>query len=127
MQDKYARLSAQDWAYSKQTLFAPVPTVVLSACLLHSQVKFFDPIIQEEREVRAGRMECTMQNLADSLTTRSSQALTGSAGGPLAQQQLTDQLSTFMVYNMRRKVRMMLMLLSSCLAAGLYNHPPANM
>lgn len=67
-------------------------------------MKFFDPIIQEEREVRAGRMECTMQNLPDSLTTRSSKALTGAAGGPVAQQQLTDELDTFMVYNMRRKV-----------------------
>jgi hypothetical protein len=71
---------------------------------LKKKVKFFDPIIQEEREVRAGRMECTMQNLADSLTTRSSKALTGAAGGPVAQQQLTDELDTFMVYNMRRKV-----------------------
>jgi hypothetical protein len=67
-------------------------------------VKFFDPFIQEEREVRAGRMECTMQNLADSLTSRSAAALAGTAAGSRAEQALMDRLSTFMVYNMRRKV-----------------------
>eukprot|EP00878_Enallax_costatus_P032302 GHUV01035477.1.p1 GENE.GHUV01035477.1~~GHUV01035477.1.p1 ORF type:complete len:110 (-),score=23.59 GHUV01035477.1:880-1209(-) len=73
-----------------------------------SQVKFFDPIIQQDRDVRAGRMECTMQNLADSLTTRSTRALTGAAGGQQAAHQLTEQLDTFMVYNMRRKVSSLL-------------------
>jgi hypothetical protein len=68
------------------------------------QVKFFDPFIQEEREVRAGRMECTMQNLADSLTSRSAAALAGQGAGAGAEQALVDRLSTFMVYNMRRKV-----------------------
>jgi hypothetical protein len=67
-------------------------------------VKFFDPFIQEEREVRAGRMECTMQNLADSLTSRSAAPLAGPAAGAGAEQALMDRLSTFMVYNMRRKV-----------------------
>lgn len=73
------------------------------------QVKFFDPFLQEEREVRAGRMECTMQNLADSLTTRTTQPMaagdsSSSSTDAGTQQQLMDQLSTFMVYNMRRKV-----------------------
>lgn len=49
-------------------------------------------------------MECTMQNLADQLTTRSVKALTGAAGLSKDQLKLTDQLDTFMVYNMRRKV-----------------------
>ncbi|WIA22182.1 hypothetical protein OEZ85_004516 [Tetradesmus obliquus] len=71
---------------------------------LKKKVKFFDPFIQEEREVRAGRMECTMQNLADSLTSRSAAALAGPGAGPGAEQALMKRLSTFMVYNMRRKV-----------------------
>ncbi|KAF6262593.1 nucleotide-diphospho-sugar transferase [Scenedesmus sp. NREL 46B-D3] len=71
---------------------------------LKKKVKFFDPFIQDEREVRAGRMECTMQNLADSLTSRSAAALAGPGAGPGAEQALMDRLSTFMVYNMRRKV-----------------------
>jgi hypothetical protein len=77
------------------------------------QVSFFDPLLQADREVRAGRMECTMQNLADSLAVRTPTRLTTAAspeaaaaaaangdGGAAA-----DELSTFMVYNMRRKVR----------------------
>jgi len=65
-----------------------------------------DPLLQEEREVRAGRMECTMQNLADSLTTRTSRPLAAAVadGNSDQQQQDSEQLSSFMVYNMRRKV-----------------------
>jgi hypothetical protein len=85
-----------------------IPLVLSVTCLYshfaNFQVKFFDPFIQEEREVRAGRMECTMQNLADSLTSRSAAALAGPAAGAGAEQALMDRLSTFMVYNMRRKV-----------------------
>lgn len=70
------------------------------------QVKFMDPLLQEEREVRAGRMECTMQNLADSLTTRTSRPLAAAVadGNSDQLQQDSEQLSSFMVYNMRRKV-----------------------
>lgn len=45
-----------------------------------------------------------MQNLADSLTSRSTAALAGAGAGPEAEQALMERLSTFMVYNMRRKV-----------------------
>ncbi|KAF8056255.1 UGP3 [Scenedesmus sp. PABB004] len=69
---------------------------------LKKKVKFFDPFLQEEREVRAGRMECTMQNLADGLTTRLPAPLPAAAGG--AATAADAELSTFMVYNMRRKV-----------------------
>lgn len=44
---------------------------------------------------RAGRLECSMQNIADVLTTRSSQRLTDDA---------LDALDTFLVYNRRQKV-----------------------
>eukprot|EP00879_Flechtneria_rotunda_P005108 GHRR01005389.1.p1 GENE.GHRR01005389.1~~GHRR01005389.1.p1 ORF type:complete len:883 (+),score=260.17 GHRR01005389.1:598-3246(+) len=70
---------------------------------LKKKVKVLDPFLQGEREVRAGRMECTMQNLADSLTTRTKQPLTTAGSGGKLLQQL-DALKTFMVYNMRRKV-----------------------
>lgn len=80
------------------------------------KVTFFDPLLGRERAVRAGRMECTMQNLADSLTTRTSAPLpstaasppdggssSGGGGGGVGGGEETE-LSSFMVYNMRRKV-----------------------
>lgn len=82
----------------------------------HVQVSFFDPLLQSDREVRAGRMECTMQNLADSLTVRTPQRLasaapaaaTAAAAAAAAAGNGSDgaceELSTFMVYNLRRKV-----------------------
>jgi len=51
-----------------------------------------------------------MQNLADSLTSVTSKPLAGAAAASAAVgsspgKQQEDELSTFMVYNMRRKVR----------------------
>lgn len=80
------------------------------------QVNFFDPLLQRDREVRAGRMECTMQNLADALTVRTPRRLTAAtaAGATAAAAaaaagssagDASEELSTFMVYNLRRKVR----------------------
>lgn len=75
------------------------------------QVSFFDPLLQSDREVRAGRMECTMQNLADSLTVRTPQRLEAAAPAAAAAAAAAgngdaacEELSTFMVYNLRRKV-----------------------
>ena len=45
------------------------------------QVDFFDPFLGEMRQVRAGRMECTMQNLADSLVTASSEPFVNNTPG----------------------------------------------
>jgi hypothetical protein len=80
------------------------------------QVSFFDPLLQQDREVRAGRMECTMQNLADSLTVLTPQRLTAAtpaaataaaaaAAAGSSAGDASEELSTFMVYNMRGKVR----------------------
>ncbi len=51
-----------------------------------------------ERHVAAGRMETTMQNLAECLADSFPQPLS-------PEQQQQQPLSTFMVYNLRRKVR----------------------
>lgn len=83
--------------------------------LVSVQVSFFDPLLQQDREVRAGRMECTMQNLADSLTVRTPQRLTAAtpaaataaaaaAAAGSSAGDASEELSTFMVYNLRRKV-----------------------
>jgi hypothetical protein len=57
-------------------------------------------------------MECTMQNLADSLIVRSPQRLEAAAPAAAAAAAAAgngdaacEELSTFMVYNLRRKVR----------------------
>jgi hypothetical protein len=88
-----------------------------------AQVNYYDAFMGVDRAVYAGRMECTMQNLADALVTTSDQPLTsgaearnnggaadGGAGGVLGGAGggaggLAERLSTFLVYNMRRKVR----------------------
>lgn len=84
-----------------------------------AQVSFFDPLLQQDRDVRAGRMECTMQNLADALTVRTAERLTattpaaaaaaaaaaGGSGSSSSAGDVSEELSTFMVYNLRRKVR----------------------
>jgi hypothetical protein len=91
-----------------------VSAVCVLVCL--AQVSFFDPLLQQDREVRAGRMECTMQNLADALTVRTPQRLTAAtpaaataaaaaAAAGIRAGDASEELSTFMVYNMRRKVR----------------------
>jgi hypothetical protein len=58
-------------------------------------------------------MECTMQNLADSLAVRtpnrlataaSPEAAAAAAAAANGDGAAADELSTFMVYNMRRKV-----------------------
>lgn len=87
------------------------------------QVKYFDPLAGQERAVYAGRMECTMQNLADAITTRGTGPISlpadapgggdgladalnnGAGGGGVdAAAELAEKLDTFLVYNMRRKV-----------------------
>ena len=50
-----------------------------------------------ERRVKAGRLECTMQNLADVMGQSFDAPLAGDAG--------RAGLDTFLVYNQRRKVR----------------------
>ncbi|KXZ49515.1 hypothetical protein GPECTOR_21g741 [Gonium pectorale] len=64
---------------------------------LNKKVAYTDPLEGGTRQVTAGRMESTMQNLADYLADRFER--------PLEPQQLSSsQLSTFMVSNLRRKV-----------------------
>lgn len=60
------------------------------------QISFHDAWLGFERSVAAGRLECTMQNLADCLVTPSEEPLEGSAAA--------QQLDSFVVYNQRRKV-----------------------
>ncbi len=63
-----------------------------------AQVSYNDPLTGQEEKVQAGRMECTMQNIADFMTDRLERPLgTGEAA--------STELSTFLVYNMRRKVQ----------------------
>ena len=50
-----------------------------------------------QRSVAAGRLECTMQNLADCLAQ--------GFDAPLESAESKAALSTFLVYNQRRKVR----------------------
>lgn len=57
-----------------------------------------DPATWGERSVHAGRLECTMQNLADLLVSRSQERLEGGEAVAAA------ALDTFVVYNQRRKV-----------------------
>lgn len=98
---------------------SPLLTSALAAVCMcvcaRAQVSFFDPLLQQDREVRAGRMECTMQNLADALTVRTAERLTATtpaaaaaaaaaAGGSSSAGDVSEELSTFMVYNLRRKV-----------------------
>lgn len=58
------------------------------------KLSFEDEVSGEKKECRAGRMECMMQNLADSLVDQ--------FDAVLSQDDL--DLSTFMVCNTRRKV-----------------------
>jgi UTP---glucose-1-phosphate uridylyltransferase len=85
---------------------------------LKKKVAYADPLRGGEvREVRAGRMESTMQNLADQLGTVLPCAEGGAGGGGAEEQQeeaadaaaddaaaLAPSLSTFLVRNVRRKV-----------------------
>ncbi|GIL54243.1 hypothetical protein Vafri_9817 [Volvox africanus] len=64
---------------------------------LNKKVSYTDPLEGSTRQVTAGRMESTMQNLADYLTDQFDR--------PMGQQELAaTQLSTFFVSNLRRKV-----------------------
>lgn len=66
---------------------------------LKKKVRYTDPVTRVEREVTAGRMESTMQNLADVLVDGRDVPLThADVDGAAA------ALRTFMVYNLRRKV-----------------------
>eukprot|EP01025_Chloroclados_australasicus_P021677 TRINITY_DN22728_c0_g2_i3.p1 TRINITY_DN22728_c0_g2~~TRINITY_DN22728_c0_g2_i3.p1 ORF type:complete len:857 (+),score=118.99 TRINITY_DN22728_c0_g2_i3:53-2623(+) len=58
-------------------------------------MRYNDAYTGTEKEVLAGRMECTMQNIADNLMS--------SFDSPLTEQQRSE-LPTFVVYNRRRKV-----------------------
>ncbi|GMH42585.1 hypothetical protein BSKO_10504 [Bryopsis sp. KO-2023] len=62
---------------------------------MKKKVKYFDAVERVVREEHGGRMECMMQNLADSLMDRVEEPLGVEAHG---------DLSTFMVSNCRRKV-----------------------
>eukprot|EP00798_Chlamydomonas_sp_ICE-L_P025555 gene25555-11203_t len=64
---------------------------------LKKMVNYLDPLSGVESKVRAGRMECTMQNMADYLVD--------SYDTPLdLESEAGDSLSTFLVYNSRQKV-----------------------
>ncbi|GBF98740.1 nucleotide-diphospho-sugar transferase [Raphidocelis subcapitata] len=86
---------------------------------LKKKVNYRDALTGADRAVYAGRMECTMQNLADALTTPSDEPLPPAAPGARAGGDgladalnngggggggLAARLDTFLVYNMRRKV-----------------------
>lgn len=64
---------------------------------LKKKVAYTDPITGDKHEVKAGRMECTMQNIADFMTDSFDEALAPKVVSK-------TELSTFLVYNMRRKV-----------------------
>ncbi|KAG1679276.1 hypothetical protein FOA52_009306 [Chlamydomonas sp. UWO 241] len=63
---------------------------------LKKKVAYTDPLTGEETAVRAGRMESTMQNIADFFVDE--------FDAPLSPSEARAQLSTFLVYNHRRKV-----------------------
>jgi hypothetical protein len=65
---------------------------------LKKKVAYFDVLTGQDRRVQAGRMECTMQNMADYITDIFDSPLS-------AQEASSSKFSTFLVYNHRRKVR----------------------
>lgn len=71
-----------------------LPGMILN---LQKEACYVDPATGVDRRVRAGRLECTMQNLADCFATKVAQGPDGSVLDPGA-------LSTFMVQGPRRKV-----------------------
>lgn len=76
----------------RQGCGAELPGVVFN---LKKKVEYRDPLTGKVEVVRAGRMECTMQNLADEFVTEL----------PTSTNTVEPhELSTFLVYNMRRKV-----------------------
>ncbi|KAL4426976.1 hypothetical protein ABPG77_009537 [Micractinium sp. CCAP 211/92] len=76
------------------TTEAVLPGMILN---LGKRVSWADPLAGgAERSVAAGRLECTMQNLADSLDQ--------SFPAPLESSEEKAALDTFLVYNHRRKV-----------------------
>ncbi|GAX76097.1 hypothetical protein CEUSTIGMA_g3540.t1 [Chlamydomonas eustigma] len=68
---------------------------------LKKKVAYTDPLIEGsaamQQKVQAGRMECTMQNLADYMVERFDSQMTSAEAA-------ASKLSTFLVYNHRRKV-----------------------
>ena len=74
--------------------------VVLPGLILNlsKTMTFRDSETGCEVSEKAGRLECTMQNLADSMGQQFPESLEGAPGGSL------DSLETFLVYNARRKV-----------------------
>lgn len=79
---------------SRGSTDAVLPGMILNT---KKKVAYHDAWLGCEREVPAGRLECTMQNLADCLASASHEPLGGSSGA--------SGLDTFVVYNQRRKVR----------------------
>eukprot|EP00955_Chlamydomonas_euryale_P045004 353034-Chlamydomonas_euryale.AAC.1 len=64
---------------------------------LKKKVAYTDPRSGAQRSVQAGRMECTMQNIADFMVDRFEARMSPAEAS-------AAQLSTFLVYNHRRKV-----------------------
>jgi hypothetical protein len=91
-------LSCLSWvSHDMCNLASQNPLPAATTCVM-LQVAYKDPVTGSEDKVQAGRMECTMQNIADFMTDRLDRPLLpGEAAG--------SDLSTFLVYNMRRKVR----------------------
>jgi hypothetical protein len=84
-----------------QNLAHTTPLALSASHFSNFQVKFFDPFIQEEREVCAGRMECTMQNLAHitplalSASPRTSQTCRGSSSTPSSRRSVKFALAAW--------------------------------
>ena len=74
--------------------------VVLPGLILNlsKTMTYRDSETGREVSEKAGRLECTMQNLADSMGQLFPESLEGAPGGS------PDSLETFLVYNARRKV-----------------------
>jgi len=64
---------------------------------LNKKVSYTDALTGAERSVHAGRLECTMQNLADCFRTPLDSIPADLEGG------LDEVLDTFLVYNLRRR------------------------
>eukprot|EP00897_Mesotaenium_endlicherianum_P008591 jgi/Mesen1/7760/ME000408S06868 len=86
----YVDLAAVEELASSQGR-AALPGMIMN---LKKEVKFVDDQ-GRKHSVRAGRLECTMQNIADSLTNTSPTRIS---------RDLHGELDTFLLYNDRRKV-----------------------
>lgn len=99
----------------RASMAAGTTDAVLPGMILNTskRVSYADPLAGgQHRSLPAGRLECTMQNLADCLAQSFEAPLEGEQGEAAA-----AGLPTFLVYNQRRKVGL------RCSCAGL--HGPA--